>query len=192
KFHSLFLIIILYNLARLFFLFSPPFIYKSIISNFFELFNIDCMAVGGIGALLFFYKMENILHFVYNKYLQIIVFLGTIILMLLRINFGFFQHLVYAILYCAIILNLSTNPGNIFKLENNATNFLGKISYGLYMYHPIAIVIAIRVVLHYKLNHNYLIYLFSIFISVLLASLSYIYFEKIFLNYKIKFSKIIS
>ena len=60
------------------------------------------------------------------------------------------------------------------------------------MYHPIAIVITIRLLLHYKLNHNYLIYSCSIFISVALAALSYIYFEKIFLSYKIKFSRIIS
>lgn len=192
KFHSLFLVIILYNLTRLVLLFSPPFIYRSTIRDFLALFSIDCMAIGGIGALLFFYKMENILRFIYNKYLQIVVFIGTIILMVLRINFGSFHHLIYSILFCTLILNLSTNPNNIFKIENKITNFLGKISYGLYMYHSIAIVITIRVLLHYKLIHNYLIYLCSILISVILAALSYLYFEKIFLDYKIKFSKVIS
>jgi len=38
-------------------------------------------------------------------------------------------------LFVIIILNVSTNPNSFIKLENTVFNFLGKISYGIYMYH---------------------------------------------------------
>ena len=41
-------------------------------------------------------------------------------------------------------------------MENSLTNFLGKISYGLYMFHPIAIVLAIKIAIYLNAINNYL------------------------------------
>jgi peptidoglycan/LPS O-acetylase OafA/YrhL len=40
-----------------------------------------------------------------------------------------------ACLFGWLIINVSSNPGRILNLDNRPLNYLGKISYGLYMYH---------------------------------------------------------
>ena len=62
---------------------------------------------------------------------------------------------------------------------------LGKISYGLYMFHPIAIVISIKIYLYVNILSNYFLYLLSMMLTTLIASISYVFF-------KIKFSSIVS
>ncbi|MDE3250911.1 MAG: acyltransferase, partial [Bacteroidota bacterium] len=39
------------------------------------------------------------------------------------------------LLFGWLIVNVAANPNRIFSLENRFLNFMGKISYGLYMYH---------------------------------------------------------
>jgi peptidoglycan/LPS O-acetylase OafA/YrhL len=45
----------------------------------------------------------------------------------------------YAVFFGIIIFNTTCNPKTIFKLENKVLSYLGKISYGLYIYHSIII-----------------------------------------------------
>jgi peptidoglycan/LPS O-acetylase OafA/YrhL len=40
-----------------------------------------------------------------------------------------------ACLFGWLIINVSSNPGRVLDLDNRPLNYLGKISYGLYMYH---------------------------------------------------------
>jgi peptidoglycan/LPS O-acetylase OafA/YrhL len=41
----------------------------------------------------------------------------------------------FVILFLFIIANVSGNPNSFLKLENKVYQFLGKISYSIYMYH---------------------------------------------------------
>jgi len=76
-------------------------------------------------------------------------------------------------------------------MENSVTNFLGRISFGLYMYHLIAITIAIKISENFNYS-NYIIYPISIVITILFASISYYYFEVKFINKKKKYSPVLS
>ena len=73
-------------------------------------------------------------------------------------------------------------------LENQFFNYLGTISYGLYMYHQIAIVLCINVLLKFHIMNDVALYVSSIVITVLIAGLSHKFLEKPFLTLKNKWS----
>lgn len=154
-------------------------------------FSIDCMAIGGLFAL-YLHKKSTVIILLFNVYLQWI----TVITLCVFIGFGikipYIHYECYAVLFGIVIVNLAANPNVIFKLENKIFNYLGKISYGLYMYHPLAIVLALKGLVYFNINSIVLQYLFSIAIAILIAGLSYQYFEKYFISKKTKYSKIIS
>ena len=96
----------------------------------------------------------------------------------------------YALLFGILILNFASNPNLQFNLEARIFKYLGKISYGLYMYHPIAIVLTVNLAIWMGLTNNIFIYPLSVILSVLIAGLSYKYFESYFLRFKLNYSAI--
>ena len=88
------------------------------------------------------------------------------------------QALVYAIL----ILNVATNPRTLVRLEHPVLDYLGRISYGIYVYHlPVMFFVAsIGGLVHSPLAALLEIYL----ITVLVAAVSYHFWEKPFLRRK--------
>jgi peptidoglycan/LPS O-acetylase OafA/YrhL len=165
--------------------------YKSVIRAFWSSFNIDCMAIGGIYAILLFQK---------NKFLKLIqnntVFYLTItlvtFLMLKGIYIPYIHYEFYSVLFGIIILNFASNNNIKISLENRVLNYLGNISYGLYMYHPIGIVLALAISISIGITTNWLIYPLSFTFTIIIAGLSYKYFEAFFQKFKSKFSNIIS
>jgi peptidoglycan/LPS O-acetylase OafA/YrhL len=99
---------------------------------------------------------------------------------------------VYATLFGILILNLAANKKRIFSLEYKPLDYLGKISYGIYMYHPLAIAIALKILMN--TGENYLLWqiLLSLILTVIVSSISYQFLEKPFIRRKVKFSKIIT
>ncbi len=165
--------------------------YKFIIIEFWRSFNIDCMAIGGIFAILLFQK-NKIIAFLNNNLVFYISLFLALFLIINGISFKNFQYEIYAVLFGIIILNFATNDKIKINLENRFFNYLGNISYGIYMYHPIAIVLSIKLCLSIDLTSNWLIYPLSFILSVIIAGLSYKYFESFFLKFKDKFSVILS
>ena len=103
-------------------------------------------------------------------------------------------HLVLSVLFLIIILNISTNPTCKIKLTNSILEYLGTISYGLYMYHLMLIPVIVALAKNY-LNYtgngfieNSLVYLLSVLISIVFSAISYKYFESYFLKFKKKFN----
>ena len=164
---------------------------SSLILAFLKNFNIDCMAIGGIFALLLFKK---------NKVLNLIVnnttFYLALSLSILLLSMGFYipnyTFEFYAVLFGIIIINFASNTTLKISLENKVFDYLGKISYGLYMYHPICIVLCIKLLSYFKINNSILMYFISIGSTILLASFSYQYVEKFFIKLKVRFTDIIS
>lgn len=163
------------------------------LSIFFENFiNIDCMAIGGVGAYILFYKKEKLIKFIFNKKIQLLLYVITIVLLAKGINFKFINEDVYSLLFILIILNLAGNRESIVNLENRAMKYLGKISYGLYMYHPFVIALVINTLIMINIKINALIYILIFAITFLIAMCSYELVEKKFIAKKVKYSEIVS
>ncbi len=163
--------------------------FKYYISGFWSLFNIDLMAIGGLLAILL-HGRHKFLKYLSNN----LVFYSSLILVCyMLINAFTIQHIykeTYGVLYGIIILNFASNPNIHFNLEAGVFKYLGKISYGLYMYHPIAIVLTIALVTWMGMANNLLIYAGSLALTFSIAGLSYKYFESFFLNLKLNYSTV--
>jgi len=150
-----------------------------------------CMAIGGIGALMVF-ESRDILKLIYHPAVQIICW--TIMILSIYQPFHTFSIIdgeLYALIFLVMIINVSTNPRSIIKLENKLLNWLGKISYGIYVYHMFAIALVFYV-LSGRTDNSYLtmalVYAGVLSCTFLIAHVSYTYFERFFLNLKHKFS----
>lgn len=168
-----------------------------IISEIIALTRIDCMAIGGVGAYIIFSERKYFTKIIFTNIFQILLYILVTILLLSGVSFRYFNMELYSVLFCLIILNISSNSNTIIQLDNRVLNYLGKISYGIYMYHPIAILIVLKIVKNsiFKTNlifQNIIIYCVVFLITICLSSLSYKFFEKKFINIKVKFSEIIS
>ena len=161
------------------------------IASIWSGFSIDCMAIGGLFAL-YFHQKSKVIKLLFNTYLQWTTIIILFVLMGFGIKIPYIHYECYAILFGIVILNLAANPKVIFRLEYQSFNYLGKISYGLYMYHPLAIVLALKGLLYFNIQFIVLQYALSIAIAIVISGLSYRYFEKYFISKKIKYSKIIS
>jgi peptidoglycan/LPS O-acetylase OafA/YrhL len=164
---------------------------KTVIKRFWSFFSIDCMAIGGIFAILLFRK-HRILRVLANKYLFYFTAVLASFLMLKGVSFPYIHFELYSVLFGIIILNLASNKNLEFSLENKVFNYLGNISYGLYMYHPIGIALGLAIGTSLGWVSNWFVYPASLVLTILLAGLSYTYYEKYFLKFKSRFSNIIS
>lgn len=165
-----------------------------ITGKFFSWLRVDCMALGGIGAYLLIHHKAKILYIIYNPVVQLASFVLILIFMAFEISFSFFTHEVYALLFLIVILNVSSNPKSILNLENKPMNGLGKISYGLYLYHPFVYFLLLYFYHQgfgrtaYPLVNLVLINSLTVIGTILFSWLSYYYFENYFLKMKKKFT----
>ena len=176
-----------------------PFKYE--LTAFWSTFNIDCMAIGGFFAMLY-HAQAPLLRFFQNKYLfyfalafaSLMIYQGIYfpILMVNDIKFEYLFKEFYAVWFGIIILNFATNQDIRISLESKVLRYLGKISYGLYMYHPICIVIVMNIALAFKQTSDWALYPLTLLAVILVAGASYKYFESYFLKFKQKFSTILS
>lgn len=167
------------------------------IKSFLEYTRINCMAIGGLGSYILFENKKYLLDFLYSKITQAVIYIAALLLIIYGITFNYLNDEIYSMLFMIIILNLSSNKSTIISIDNKIFDYLGKISYGLYMYHPLAIVIAIISVIKITEgtaipSQSALIYCLSIVTTIIISSVSYELFEKFFIKKKITFSKIVS
>ncbi len=163
--------------------------YKDVLRAFWSTFNIDCMAIGGLFAIILF-ERRSILNYLLNKFLFYLVTVLLIVLLIKGVVIPKIHFQFYALLFAILILNLAENDRLAKVLENKVLNYLGAISYGLYMYHPIGITAAIGIGGYIGLRSNFFIYPATFAITIVLAGISYKYFESFFLQFKEKFAKI--
>ena len=164
------------------------------LDDFFKLFRIGCMAIGGLGAYFLFFSKTTILNLIYSNRLQI----GLIATLLLSISLSLdVSHEFYALLFMGLIVNLASNPNCKINLNYGWLDYFGKISYGLYMFHSIVIYTVIETMVRggvviVGFYSNFILYSMSVLSTILLSHISYSIFEKRFLKLKPRFSKILS
>jgi peptidoglycan/LPS O-acetylase OafA/YrhL len=148
------------------------------------IFQIDCMMLGAFFALL--NLNTGFKKFITQKYIQVITYVALAAFIGFGLEFDVFLWEVYGILFGIIITNLVNAETSIVSLEIRWMDYLGKISYSMYMFHTLMINIVIRFITTKSIGIYPLSFLFTIVISIL----SYEYFEKAFLKWKSGYAKV--
>lgn len=151
-------------------------------------YRIYAFALGALSAYAYTNWRTKILQLLSPRQLKvsgILLFSVTIILLFTGTDFSFLTHPVYSLLFAIILFLFTTSEINISLLNHPYIIYLGKISYGIYMLHPIAIVIALRLFNIETGNAIMNVLLFDLVVIALvigLSILSYQFFEKMFLR----------
>lgn len=152
--------------------------------------QIEQMAIGGLGAWWLFSNNQRALKIIYNRAMW---FFGLLMLASFFVmqNHYLGSTILEGFVFIVVILNISTNPKIKFNLDNKFFILMGNISYGIYMLHTSIIALLITgleflgVV---DLGFNLALYILSPLFTILLAYLSYQYFESYFLKFKNRFA----
>ncbi|WP_035566001.1 acyltransferase family protein [Hymenobacter sp. IS2118] len=156
--------------------------------NFLYFFRLDCLVIGAVPAILLFQRRTAVLRWLMAPVTQWLCLLTVLGLLGWGRVFPLHEQ-VYAALFAVLILNLAAAAKPIISLENSWLNYLGKLSYGLYMLHYLAVALVL-IWLGPWLDAQVgwlrwlLTLLASLGLSVLLAMASYYGLERPFLRRK--------
>jgi len=172
----------------------------NILRRFFAMSRLESMALGAAGAYLVFAGKQRILRVIYHPVTQVLSYLAIPLLIFFTpVIFWNVIHLAYSVVFLVIILNVACNPATILRLRHRIFDYLGKISYGLYMYHILCIVFTINMLDHFfempkdlPARHNLAVYSTSLVLTIAVSSLSYYLFEKPFIRAKRKQAVVLS
>jgi peptidoglycan/LPS O-acetylase OafA/YrhL len=167
-----------------------------VLKRFVAMSKFECMAIGGIGAYFLYTKNEKILRYMCDGRLFWLSLLGIPLLIYFtpaKIQDSI--HLVYSVLFLIIIMYISGNTRIAGRLETRYFSYLGKISYGIYMYHfiiiPIVMYLYNRSGLELgELSCNLILYTAITGLTILVSGLSYALFEERFIRLKDRFTVI--
>ena len=163
---------------------------SSFVFVLFAFTRIDIMFLGAVGAYLV-YSNHALLKLIYRKEVQVLAWLVLLVSIFyspLHI-ISFLDKEINAVFYFIIILNISSNDKSILSLENKFMNFIGKISYGIYVYHMIIIYVLSFYINAWLLEVNFYEMLFIVTsLTICVSWLSFRFFERPFLKIKNKYS----
>lgn len=155
--------------------------------RFFFATRIDAMALGGLGAW-FWLKSTKSLQFLMGIWQQAILFF-------LLAGYLYFisgpakDHTLFSILSVFLILNWVGSEKRIISLETPLLKYLGKISYGIYLWHEVVIVCLLNVLIQnestvFQKEDHLLLYCGSIATTIGLAAFSYWVYQKMIVRFR--------
>jgi len=157
--------------------------------------------------MYFYFSMGGLMAILHSQQKINFLILPKMLRILLYATFGFYfftnwfefsnealKHAFSVVLFAVFILNISNEKD--FVIKNKFINYLGEISYGMYMYHMIALNLIAFVALKINIEHLFgytgsvvIINLATIGLTILFSHVSFYYLEKTFINLKSKFRK---
>lgn len=157
-----------------------------------------CMVIGALGAYLYFHQKELLTYVLNRRVFELVAVFFFLLVLFNQFHIGSpINHEIAAFFTLIIIINQISNTRKLFSLENRVLNFLGKISYGLYVWNPLLIYLVSWVYQRYfsslTINIDLLALLvFTVNTAVIIgvSYISYEYFEKRFLRLKIKYTTV--
>lgn len=106
--------------------------------TFISLTRIDCMAIGGLGAWWANSK-RTAEHLVFSSVTQSILWVVFFFGCLGKLSLvpDLIEQELYSVVFIMIILNVSLNSKPLLSLESPVLDWVGRISYGVYLWHRI-------------------------------------------------------
>ena len=153
--------------------------------------KLECMAMGALAAYVLHRDRTWILKVLHHPLTQIAA-LGLILASLgWGLRYRQFDNVVWGGAFAVLIVNLAGNPKSLLRLENRALDYLGRISFGLYVYHSFVIAGLLLVLRNWMPTDGFLfnsvLYALAAGLTVGLSGLSYRYYESPFLRLKTRY-----
>ena len=146
--------------------------YIDIVIKYWDTLFLSSLATGGIFAIIFFRKLKILKYFL-NNHAFYISLITVIYLIINGKTFTYFNYEIYSFLFGIIILNFAANSNIPITFEFRLFKYLGRISYGLYMYHSIAIVLSFFILKEIGTINDFFLYPLTFILTIVLAGLSY-------------------
>jgi len=181
----------------------------SVFLKWINTLKFESMSIGGMGAYIFYKKADKLrTSIVFDKKIQVLLFMILGLRIFFHISLdegnqlynityrlifeGWYSTIFSSVLFLWLILNVSINPKSLINTEFKILNFLGNISYGIYMYHGIVILILMILIKGRLKNFSlftstFIVYVLAVGLTILISHLSYKYIESLFLKLKKKF-----
>lgn len=184
-------LIAIQNIIRIILWYDQP---HSPIAEFSLLTRFDCMMIGGVGAILYKRNHNLFLKVVDNKLTQAFALfvLGIFIINKYHTN-AVVDNFTLAVITLIIIVGQINKKNRLVSFDNPVFDFLGKISFGIYVYHPLLIFYFSKLYANIpgESIFKYLLVFGSVLgAAIVLAYCSYVYFESWFIKLKSKFTVI--
>jgi peptidoglycan/LPS O-acetylase OafA/YrhL len=159
--------------------------------QFMRVSRFDCILIGVYGSILYKENSKSLIQLLDNKFAQIVAWTTLIIITFNQFNISeVVNHEIVSLVALTIITGQINRKNRIINLELSVFNFFGKLSYGIYVIHPIIIGLLSKLPISDQLPIPFkylLVYLLVYVISIVLSYLSYRYFEAYFMRQKMKF-----
>lgn len=152
-----------------------------------------CMMIGAIAAILYERRHKLFLRLTNNLPVQVA---SWIVILLVAINkfhlASFIDNEIISVVTVFLIIGQIEVNKRIVNLNIGFFDFIGKISYGIYVIHPLVIFYLSKLMFfsNQSVLHYIIVYCCVFGGTILLSYLSYTYFEKRFLDLKDKYTTI--
>ena len=167
-------------------------------SHLSTLVLLDFFALGGFLAYFISIKemeVRNFMNSSITKLTESIFFIGMLLLIAFDTyrNYGLFEksfkYTFYAILFTVLIVFFEFKTNSFRWMKSNPfMGYLGKISYGLYMYHMVVWTIVFYYLERYHLS--WVMVPMSLLLTIIISAVSYKFLESPFLNWSRRYRKI--
>lgn len=152
------------------------------------------MLIGVVGAIFYYNRNARFFSISTHKITQIFSWIIVLLLTLNKFHIAsVIDGEIVSVITVFLILGQITKRNNIINLENSVCDFIGKISYGIYVIHPLIIFYFSKLLGQFNsdnLTNYFLVYTLITVTTILTAYLSYKFYEKRFLKMKLKYSMV--
>lgn len=152
----------------------------------------DCIAIGGLFACAYYYQ-HPVLKWIYHP---VAGFGSVAAVMFMAVFVQPRPDLLYTVIsdfiFGVLILNVATNPRFPLKFTHPVLEYLGNLSYSIYMYHPLLLLVFFKL-FYGKMGpelYQILAYPIVIILSLGIALVSYRFYETPFLRLKERFKMV--
>ncbi|MEY4928192.1 MAG: hypothetical protein RI894_2630, partial [Bacteroidota bacterium] len=155
------------------------------------------MWLGALCAQTIYISKESswIFKTIRNKAFQLLIWLLTFIVLFIDKKQLDHFHIISSVLFCFLILIAINKENRLFNIEATPFSYLGTISFGIYVYHAyVSYILRLALekstaLMHLITNFPILYYMAELGGTILVANLSYKYYESYFLGMKDKLYK---
>ena len=161
---------------------------KTPIGQFLAMSRFEILAMGGLAFLLYEHlrtsKSDRLYNLLISKLVMIfLILIGGFVTFVFYILESDAIHLVAAAWFCILLISSVSGVLRLPFLENPTIRYLGEISYGIYVWHYLAIGFVISVLLKSGFNESSFgffsaLFLGSIFLTILVSVISFELLER--------------